>query len=65
MQFRVYVMKLEVCQECFVFLSRVYIMTFEECRVYVMKFKVCQQGFVLFSSDLGTPCLCNEVCGMS
>ena len=55
MQFCVYVMKLGVCQEYFVFLSRVYIMTFEECRVYVMKFEVCQQSFVLFSSDL---CYC-------
>ena len=55
MLFRVYAIKLEVCQECFVFFSRVYIMTFEKCRVYVMKFEVYQQSFVLFSSDL---CYC-------
>jgi hypothetical protein len=34
---RVYVMKIEMCQQCFVLLSR----------DYVMKFEVCQQCFVL------------------
>jgi hypothetical protein len=39
-----------VCQQCFVLLSRVYVMKFEVCqqcfvlsRVYVMKFEVCQE----------------------
>jgi hypothetical protein len=47
---RVYVMKFEVCQQCFVLLSLVYVMKFEVCqqcfvlsRVCVMKFEVCQE----------------------
>jgi hypothetical protein len=32
---RVYVMKLEVCQECFVLLSRVYVVKFEVKRHYI------------------------------
>jgi hypothetical protein len=29
---RVYVMKFEVCQECFLLFSRVYVMNFEVCQ---------------------------------
>ena len=43
---RVYVMKFEVCQQCFVLLSR----------VYAMKFEMCSGVFYVI-----VPCLCKKV----